>query len=236
MLRGLLTPGRAKFGLTVFGMSALVVFLVAGCSDTAPEAGSSPSAATPTTAESSGPSVPPPSSIPTPSTPVLTPLPKPTKPWPTPSVKGEPASDAPLAQRIRFAIAKQTQVTAGRAATTTVNCPGIDKAESPGKHTLKCTVKYAGKSYEGTLTVDAKQYTASYKFTSEKVAIVRPKVVDAVLRTVPGAAKVTCTMEDVAIVAPAGQPIGCDVTTTANAVEPYRAQVSGNGQIQVSKA
>lgn len=236
MLRGLLTPGRAKFGLTVFGMSALVVFLVAGCSDTAPEAGSSPSAATPTTAESSGPSVPPPSPIPTPSTPVLTPLPKPTKPWPTPSVKGEPASDAPLAQRIRFAIAKQTQVTAGRAATTTVNCPGIDKAESPGKHTLKCTVKYAGKSYEGTLTVDAKQYTASYKFTSEKVAIVRPKVVDAVLRTVPGAAKVTCTMEDVAIVAPAGQPIGCDVTTTANAVEPYRAQVSGNGQIQVSKA
>lgn len=235
MLRGLLTPGRAKFGLTVFGMSALVVFLVAGCSDTPPEAGS-PSAATPTTAESSGPSVPPPSPIPTPSTPALTPLPKPTKPWPTPSVKGEPASDAPLAQRIRFAIAKQTQVTAGRAATTTVNCPGIDKAETPGKHTLKCTVKYAGKAYEGTLTVDAKQYTASYKFTSEKVAIVRPKVVDAVLRTVPGAAKVTCTMEDVAIVAPAGQPIGCDVTTTANAVEPYRAQVSGNGQIQVSKA
>jgi aspartate 1-decarboxylase len=151
-------------------------------------------------------------------------------------VKGEPASDAPLAQRIRFAISKQAQVTAGRAATTTVNCPGIDKVEKAGKHTLKCTVKYAGKPYEGTLTVDAKQYSASYKFTSEKVAIVRPKVVDAVLRTVPGAAKVTCTMEDVVVVATAGQPIACDVTTTANAVEPYRAQVSGNGQILVSKA
>jgi hypothetical protein len=237
MLRGLLTPGRTKFGLTVFGVSALVVFLVAGCSDSAPEAGSNPPASNPTSAGSTGPTAPSSSGpIPTASTPSLTPLPKPSKPWPTPSVKGEPASDAPLAQRIRFAIAKQTQVTAGRAATTTVNCPGLDKAETPGKHTLKCTVKYAGKPYEGTLTVDAKQYTASYKFTSEKVAIVRPKVVDAVLRTVPGAAKVTCTMEDVAIVAPAGQPIPCDVTTTANAVEPYRAQVSGNGQIQVSKA
>ncbi len=87
--------------------------------------------------------------------------------------QGAPESDAPLAQRIRFAIAKQTQITAGKAATTTVNCPGIDDADKPGKHALKCTVTYAGKSYTGTLTVDAKQYTASYKFTSAQVAIVQ---------------------------------------------------------------
>ncbi|MDX6258958.1 MAG: hypothetical protein QOH84_646, partial [Kribbellaceae bacterium] len=158
------------------------------------------------------------------------------KPWPTPSVKGEPASDAPLAQRIRFAISKQAQITAGRAATTTVSCPGIDKAETAGKHTLACTVTYAGKSYTGQLTVDAKQYSASYKFTSDSVAIVRAKVVDAVLRTVPGAAKVTCTMDDVAVVKQTGDGIACDVTTTANAVQPYKAQVSGNGQVLVAKA
>ncbi|WBQ03075.1 hypothetical protein [Kribbella sp. CA-293567] len=236
-LRGLLTPSRTKFGVAVFGLSALLVFLVAGCSDSAPDA-SNPPASSPTTGSTgSTPSAPGSTApIPTASTPSLTPLPTPSKPWPTPSVKGEPASDAPLAQRIRFAISKQTQVTAGRAATTTVNCPGIDKAETAGKHTLDCTVTYAGKSYQGTLTVDAKQYSASYKFTSDEVAIVRPKVVDAVLRTVPDAAKVTCTMDDVAIVKPAGEALSCDVTTTANAVQPYRARISGNGQVLVAKA
>ena len=63
--------------------------------------------------------------------------------------------DAPLAQRIRFAIAKQAQIAAGKAATTTVNCPGIDNAEKPGTHELTCTVTYAGKSYRGKLTIDA---------------------------------------------------------------------------------
>ncbi|MEV8372664.1 hypothetical protein AB0P21_07995 [Kribbella sp. NPDC056861] len=234
----LLTPSRARFGVAVFGLSALLVFLVAGCSDTAPDAGSPP-ASNPTSASSTGgtPSAPGSTApIPTASTPSLTPLPTPSKPWPTPSVKGEPASDAPLSQRIRFAISKQAQVTAGRAATTTVNCPGIDKAETAGKHTLACTVTYAGKAYKGTLTVDAKQYSASYKFTSDEVAIVKAKVVDAVLRTVAGAAKVTCTMDDIAVVKPAGPGIACDVTTTDNAVQPYKAQVSGNGQVLVAKA
>ncbi|MDX6282146.1 MAG: hypothetical protein QOH03_3217 [Kribbellaceae bacterium] len=230
-LRGILTPGRAKFGVAVFGLSALLVFLVAGCSDSTPEAGSG---STPSATGSSGPSSSAP--IPTASKPTLTPLPTPSKPWPTPSVKGEPASDAPLAQRIRFAISKQAQITAGRAATTTVNCPGIDKAETAGKHTLTCTVTYEGKSYTGELTVDAKQYSASYKFTSDSVAIVRAKVVDAVLRTVPGAAKVTCTMDDVAVVKHTAEGIACDVTTTANAVQPYKAQISGNGQVLVAKA
>jgi hypothetical protein len=229
-LRGILTPGRAKFGVAVFGLSALLVFLMAGCSDSTPDAGGTPS-----TTGSSGPTAPS-SSIPTASKPTLTPLPTPSKPWPTPSVKGEPASDAPLAQRIRFAISKQAQITAGRAATTTVNCPGIDKAETAGKHTLTCTVTYAGKSYTGELTVDAKQYSASYKFTSDSVAIVRAKVVDAVLRTVPGAAKVTCTMDDVAVVKHTAEGIACDATTTANAVQPYKAQISGNGQVLVAKA
>jgi hypothetical protein len=232
-LRGILTPSRTKFGVAVFGLSALLVFLVAGCSD-APAAGGKPSA-NPATADSSGPSAPG-SSIPTASRPTLTPLPTPSKPWPTPSVKGEPASDAPLAQRIRFAISKRAQITAGKAATTTVNCPGIDKAETAGKHTLTCTVTYAGKSYTGELTVDAKQYSASYKFTSDSVAIVKAKVVDAVLRTVPGAAKVTCTMDDVTVVKHTAEGIACDVTTTANAVQPYKAQVSGNGQVLVAKA
>ncbi|NEA37177.1 hypothetical protein G3I17_36845 [Streptomyces sp. SID13031] len=236
-LRGILTPGRTKFGVAVFGLSALLVFLVAGCSDTAPDASDKPSASNPTSSGSTGPSAPGSTApIPTASTQTLTPLPQPSKPWPTPSVKGEPASDAPLAQRIRFAISKQAQITAGRAATTTVNCPGIDQAETAGKHTLKCTVTYAGKPYTGTLTVDAKQYTASYKFTSDSVAIVKPKVVDAVLRTVPGAAKVTCTMDDVTIVKNSSAGIACDVTTTANAVQPYKAEVSGNGQVLVAKA
>ncbi|MFI5708777.1 hypothetical protein [Kribbella sp. NPDC051620] len=229
-LRGIMTPSRTKFGVAVFGLSALLVFLVAGCSDSSPDAGGTPS-----TTGSSGPSAPA-SSIPTASTPTLKPLPVPSKPWPTPSVKGEPASDAPLARRIRFAISKQAQITAGRAATTTVNCPGIDKAETAGKHTLTCTVTYAGKSYTGELTVDAKQYSATYKFTSDSVAIVRAKVVDAVLRTVPGAAKVTCTMDDVAVVKHTADGIACDVTTTANAVQPYKAQISGNGQVLVVKA
>jgi hypothetical protein len=230
-LRGILTPGRTKFGVAVFGLSALVVFLVAGCSDSAPDAGGTPSST-----GSSGPSAPGSTPIPTASTPTLTPLPVPSKPWPTPSVKGEPASDAPLAQRIRFAISKQAQLTAGKAATTTVNCPGIDQAETAGKHTLTCTVTYGGKSYTGQLTVDAKQYSASYKFTSDSVAIVKAKVVDAVLRTVSGAAKVTCTMDDVAVVKHTSEGIACDVTTTGNAVQPYKAQVSGNGQVLVAKA
>lgn len=206
------------------GLLALAVFLLSGCSDSKPDA---------------APSTPPasvPSTIPTASTPTLTALPTPSKPWPTPKVTGEPANDAPLAERITFAISKQAQIAAGKTATTTVKCPGIDKVETAGSHKLTCTVTYAGKSYSGTLTVDAKQYTASYKFTSESVAIVKAKVVDAVLRTVTDAAKVTCTMDDVAVVKHSGEPIGCDVTTTANAVQPYKAQVSGNGQVLVAKA
>lgn len=230
MLRGFLTPDRTKFGVAVFGLSALLVFLVAGCSDTAPETGSKPP--TSTTPSAPGSTAP----IPTASTPSLTPLPRPSKAWPTPTVKGEPASDAPLAQRIRFAIAKQAQIAAGKAAPTTVNCPGIEKAETAGKHDLTCTVTYAGKAYTGQLTVDAKQYSASYKFTSESVAIVKPKVVDAVLRTVRDAAKVTCTMDDVAVVKHTSGGVACDVTTTANAVQPYKAQISGNGQVLVAKA
>ena len=117
-----------------------------------------------------------------------------------------------------------------------MKCPGIEKVETAGKHELTCTVTYAGKPYTGTLTVDAKQYSATYKFTSESVPIVRAKVVDAVLRTVTDASKVTCTMDDVAVVKHSGQPIACDVTTTGNAVQPYKAQVSGNGQVLVAKA
>jgi hypothetical protein len=215
--------------LAVLGLSALAVFVLSSCSDSKPEAGTSPSAPGSSTPPSSAP-------IPTAATPTLTALPTPSKPWPTPTVTGEPANDAPLADRITFAISKQAQIAAGKAATTTVKCPGIDKVETAGKHELTCTVTYAGKPYTGTLTVDAKQYTASYKFTSESVAIVKPKVIDAILRTVTDAAKVTCTMDDVAVVKHSGAPIACDVTTTANAVQPYKAQVSGNGQVLVAKA
>ena len=222
-----LSGQRLRFGLAVFGLSALAVFLLSACSDSKPEAGSTPS-----TGSSSSSGAP----IPTASTPALTPLPTPSKPWPTPKVTGAPENDAPLADRIRFAIAKQAQIAAGKAATTTVKCPGIETAETPGKHELTCTVTYAGKPYSGTLTIDAKQYSASYKFTSESVAIVRAKVVDAVLRTVTDAAKVTCTMDDVAVVKHSDAGIACDVTTTANAVQPYKAQVSGNGQVLVAKA
>jgi hypothetical protein len=230
-----LSRDRLRFGLAIFGLSALAMFLLSACSDSSPDAGSSPSAPGATGQPSSSP---PPSSapIPTASTPSLTPLPTPSTPWPTPKVTGAPADDAPLASRIRFAIAKQAQIAAGRAATTTVKCPGIETVEKAGQHELTCTVTYAGKSYSGTLTVDAKQYSASYKFTSESVAIVRAKVVDAVLRTVTDAAKVTCTMDEVAVVKHSGAPIACDVTTTANAVQPYKAQVSGNGQVLVAKA
>jgi hypothetical protein len=210
-------------------LGLLGALALAGCSDTPPNnAGGSTTSSGTTSAPSPG--------IPTASTPSLTPLPTPSRPWPTPSVKGTPASDAPLAQRIRFAISKQAQVAAGKAATTTVNCPGIESAETPGQHNLTCTVTYAGKSYPGDLTIDAKQYSATYKFTSDSVAVVRPKVVDAVQRAVTGAAKVTCTMGEVAVVKHTSQGIQCDVTTTDNAVQPYRAQISGNGQVLVTKA
>jgi hypothetical protein len=221
--------------LAVCGLSVLVLSVLTACSDDQPAAGSSPtnSSAAPSTPSSTAPSSAP---IPTASTPTLTALPTPSKPWPTPKVTGAPADDAPLADRITFAIAKQAQVAAGKAAATTVKCPGIAKVETAGNHELTCTVTYAGKSYTGTLTVDAKQYSASYRFTSQSVPIVKAKVVDAVLRTAAGAAKVTCTMDDVAVVKHSGEPIGCDVTTTANAVVPYTAQVSGNGQVLVAKA
>lgn len=222
-----LSGHNVRFGVAVFGLSAVAVFGLTACTDEEPAAGSTPAPSAP--ASSNAP-------IPTASTPSLTPLPTPSKPWPTPKVTGAPENDAPLAERIEFAIAKQAQIAAGKAAATTVTCPGIADAEKPGKHELTCTVTYAGKPYSGTLVVDAKTYSASYKFTSESVAIVRPKVVDAVLRSAPGAAKVTCTMDDVAVVKHSGEPIACDVTTTANAVEPYKAQVSGNGQVLVAKA
>lgn len=223
-----LSGHRLRFGLAVFGVSAVAVFLLSACSDSKPEAGNSPSAP--------GSSAPSSAPIPTASTPSMTALPTPSKPWPTPKVTGAPADDAPLADRIRFAIAKEAQIAAGKAATTTVKCPGIADVEKPGNHELDCTVTYAGKSYGGTLTVDASTYSASYKFTSDSVPIVKAKVVDAVLRTAPDAAKVTCTMADVAVVKHSGQPIVCDVTTTGNAVQPYKAQVSGNGQVLVAKA
>jgi hypothetical protein len=210
---------------TVLGAVAAAMLVFAGCSDEPPEAGSTPTPSAPT----GGP-------LPTASTPTLTPLPTPSKPWPTPTVTGAPDDDAPLAQRIRFAISKQAQIAAGKAATTKVTCPGIDDAEKPGTHDLTCTVTYAGKSYSGQLTIEAKQYSATYKFTSESVAIVKAKVVDAVLRAAPGAANVTCTMDDVTVVKHTSEGIACDVTTVGNAVEPYRARISGNGQVLVAKA
>ncbi len=212
---------------TVLGAAAVSLLLFAGCSDEPPEAGSTPTSSAPAT--TGGP-------LPTASTPTLTPLPTPSKPWPTPTVTGAPDSDAPLAQRIRFAISKQAQIAAGKAATTKVTCPGIDDSEKPGTHDLTCTVTYAGKSYSGQLTIEAKQYSATYKFTSESVAIAKAKVVDAVLRAAAGAAKVTCTMDDVTVVKHTSEGIACDVTTVGNAVEPYRARISGNGQVLVAKA
>jgi hypothetical protein len=213
-------------------LAVLGLAVAAGCSDTPPDeaSGSPVPSSKPTGPSTSAP-------IPTASDLTMTPLPTPSKPWPTPKVTGAPASDAPLAQRIRFAISKQAQIAAGKAATTTVNCPGIDDVEKAGQHELTCTVTYSGKAYSGKLTVDAKQYSATYKFTSDSVAIAKDKVVDAVQRTVPGAAKVTCTMDAVAVVKhtdPEG--IACDVTTVANAVQPYRAQVSGDGRVLVAKA
>ena len=223
-----LLSGELRLGLVAFGLAAVLVFVLAGCSDSKPDAksGGTPSA-------SGGPTSAP---IPTASTPSLPPLPTPSKPWPTPKVTGQPAADAPLAKRIQFAISKQAQIAAGKAATTTVSCPGIADAEKPGTHNLTCTVTYAGKAYPGTLTIDAKQYSATYKFTSDSVPIVRAKVVDAVQRTVANASKVTCTMDDVEVVKHTAQGISCDVTTTDNAVQPYRAQISGNGQVLVTKA
>ena len=212
---------------TALGLAVLGLIFLSGCSDDPPAASGTPAPSAPT-GRTSAP-------IPTASTPTLTPLPKPTKPWPTPKVTGTPESDAPLAQRIRFAISKQAQIAAGKAAKTTVSCPGIDDAEKPGLHDLTCTVTYAGKSYSGKLTVDAKQYSATYKFTSESVAIVKAKVVDAVQRTATGAAKVTCTMDDVTVVKHTSDGIACDVTTVDNAVQPYKAQVSGDGRVLVAK-
>jgi hypothetical protein len=218
-------------------LAVLGLAVAAGCSDTPPDtaSGSPAPSSKPTGPSTTGSSTSAP--IPTASDLTMTPLPTPSKPWPTPKVTGAPDSDAPLAQRIRFAISKQAQIAAGKAATTTVSCPGIDDVEKAGQHELTCTVTYSGRSYSGKLTVDAKQYSATYKFTSDSVAIVKDKVVDAVQRTVPGAAKVTCTMDAVAVVKHTDpQGIDCDVTTVANAVQPYRAQVSGDGRVLVAKA
>jgi hypothetical protein len=222
--------GPMTYAGRVLAVGAVGVLVLAGCSDDpTPGAGDTPSPGAPSSGPTSAP-------IPTASTPSLTPLPTPSEAWPTPKVTGTPDADAPLANRIRFAIAKQVQVAAGRAASTKVTCPGIDDADKPGAHTLTCTVNYAGKTFTGQLTVDAKQYSATYKFTSESVAIVKPKVVDAVQRAASGASKVTCTMDDVTVVKHTAQGIACDVTTVDNAVQPYRAQISGNGQVLVAKA
>jgi hypothetical protein len=216
-------------------VTAGVLALTAACSDSAPDAASGSPQPSGTTSSSAPPSGP--ATIPTASTPSLTPLPTPSEPWPTPVVPGKPDADAPLARRIQFAVAKQAQIAAGKAARTTVSCPGIDAADQPGRHQLNCTITYAGKSYPGTLTVDAKQYSATYKFSSDSVAIVKAKVVDAVQRSAQDAAKVTCTMDAVAVVKHTdAQGIACDVTTVANAVQPYRAQVSGDGRVLVTKA
>jgi hypothetical protein len=214
----------------VFLLAALGLTAIAGCTDEpVEESGGSPSPVTtrPTST----------ASVPTRPVPSLTALPTPDKPWPAPTVTGAPEPDAPLAQRIRFAVAKQAQIAAGKAATTTVSCPGLNAAEEPGEHNLTCTVTYAGHSYPGRLTVNAKQYSATYRFTSDSVPVVKDKVVDAVLRTAPGAAKVTCTMDAVAVVKPTDpKGIACEVTTAANAVQSYRAQVSGDGSVLVAKA
>jgi hypothetical protein len=220
-------PRTAPLLLAVLGLA-----VAAGCSDTSQDkaSGSSAPSSTPPAPSTSA-------SIPTTSTLTMTPLPTPSKLWPTPKVTGAPDPEAPLAQRIRFAISKQAQIAAGRAATTTVNCPGIDDVEKAGQHKLTCTVTYSGKPYSGTLTVDAKEYSATYRFTSDSVAIVKDKVVDAVRGTVPGAAKVTCAMDAVAVIKHTDpQGIACGVTTVANAVQPYRAQVSGDGRVLVAKA
>jgi hypothetical protein len=208
-------------------LAVLGLAVAAGCSDTPPDKASGSTLPAPSTS----------ASIPTTSSLTMTPLPTPSEPWPTPKVTGAPDPEAPLAQRIRFAISKQAQIAAGRAATTTVNCPGIDNVEKAGQHELTCTVTYSGKSYSGALTVDAKEYSATYRFTSDSVAIVKDKVVDAVQRTVPGAAKVTCTMDAVAVIKHTDpQGIACGVTTVANAVQPYHAKVSGDGRVLVAKA
>lgn len=218
-----MTLRRSFAGLLAAG----ALLLATGCSDSGPEAAGS----TPGTTAGETP-------VATRTEQALPPLPKPSKPWPTPKVTGGPAEDGPLADRIRFAIAKQAQLAAGKAARTTVNCPGLNGVEKAGgKHTITCTVTYAGASYTGTLTVDAARYQASYRFTSVSVPITRAKVVDAVLRVAAGAAKVSCTMAEVAAVKhsdPDG--IGCDVSTVRNQVVKYTVAVSGDGKVYAEPA
>jgi hypothetical protein len=204
-------------------VAAAALIGVAGCTDDPQAAGATPTATTSATPAATATSLPP--------------MAKRSKPWPEPTVTGAPAKDAPLADRIRFAIAKQAQLAAGKAAPTTVSCPGLDDVGSgAGIHTLSCTVTYAGASYQGRLTVDAKRYSASYHFNSTSVPVTRAKVVDAVLRAAEDPATVTCEMAEVAVVEyadPTG--VGCSVTDTTGAVHGYTARVSGDGSVTAVK-
>jgi hypothetical protein len=219
-----MTVRRVLAGLLAAGALAFA----AGCSDSPAD---DPSGASTVQGTSSTPSTP------TPPRETLPPLPKPSKPWPAPKVTGAPADDAPLADRIRFSIAKRVQVAAGKAGKTTVSCPGLDEVESgSGSKTITCTVTYGGQSFSGRLVVDAKRYSASYSFTSESVAVARAKVVDAVTRVAVNPARVSCTMGDVAVVKhadPSG--IACTVTDTAGAESQYTARVSGDGKVTAAK-
>ncbi|HEY3004084.1 MAG TPA: hypothetical protein VGJ44_17190 [Kribbellaceae bacterium] len=210
-----MTVRRAVLGLVA--VAALIP--VAGCTDDPPaQANGTPSAS---------------SSTPAAAATTLPPMTKPATPWPTPTVTGAPADDAPLADRIRFAIAKQAQLAAGQAAPTTVSCPGLDDLGSgDGERAFTCTVTYARTSYDGKLTVDASRYTAKYHFTSDSVPVVRAKVVDAVVRAATDPAAVTCTMDDMAVVQYADpKGIACSVTTTSGAAESWTVRVSGDGRV-----
>jgi hypothetical protein len=220
-----MTVRRLLLGLVTAGALAVTA---AGCSDSSAD---DPDGASTVQGTSSTPTTPapPPQTLPA--------LPKPSKAWPTPSVTGAPADDAPLADRIRFSIAKRVQVAAGKAGKTTVSCPGLDEVESgSGSRTITCTVTYGGQSFSGRLVVDAKRYSASYSFTSESVAVARAKVVDAVTRVAVNPAKVSCTMGDVAVVKHADPDgIACTVTDTAGAETQYTARVSGDGKVTAAK-
>lgn len=219
-----MTVRTALLGL--FAAGALVC--AAGCSDR-PSADPGVGSTVQGQATSTTPASTPPETLP--------PLPNPSKPWPVPTVTGAPAEDAPLADRIRFSIAKQVQVAAGKAAKTTVSCPGLDDVGSgSGSHTITCTVTYGGQSFTGRLVVDAKRYSATYDFTSDSVAVAKPKVVDAVTRAAVRPAKVDCTMGAVAVLKHADpNGLDCTVTDTSGAEAAYTVRVSGDGKVTAAK-
>jgi hypothetical protein len=107
---------------------------------------------------------------------VAVPSPGPSLDEPQPTTP-EPADDAPVIEKIKWELGKQTIETSGVAKDTTATCT---PSSISGKEdqTIQCTVTYAGQKVPYSVKIDGGEYVVSYEYLPKKGVLLREVVLN----------------------------------------------------------